>query len=266
MSTTAAATYTELEQTLPSLHILGVRVHEVSMPQALESLAAMIREGTPHQVVTVNPEFVMAAQQNHLFRNVLNRAALAVPDGIGIVLASWWLRQPMRERVSGVDLVEQFAEVSSRNGYRIFLLGAQPGVAERAGQKLRERHPGLIIAGSHPGSPHPDDEDEICRKILETAPHVLLVAYGSPQQDLWIARTAARLRIPVAIGVGGTFDFIAGITVRAPRWIRSIGMEWFYRLVREPRRFFRMLALPRFLLRVLLSPMRSEPLTQVEQV
>jgi len=237
-----------------SLAILGVRIHRISVRDVLQRLDQMASSGRPHHVVTVNPEFLMIARRDAVFHRVLNQADLALPDGIGIVLAARWLGKPVRERVTGVDTVEHFSELAARRGYRIFLLGAAEGVADLAAAKLTAKYPGLQIAGTYSGSPDPAHDAELRSRIAAAKPHALFVAFGAPKQDLWISRNQPELGIPVAMGVGGTFDFIAGIASRAPRWIRTIGMEWCYRLIREPWRWRRMLALPRFALIVLCAP------------
>jgi N-acetylglucosaminyldiphosphoundecaprenol N-acetyl-beta-D-mannosaminyltransferase len=167
-----------------------------------------------------------------------------VPDGIGLVWASRWLGRPLRQRVSGSDLVPRLAALAAARGWSIFLLGAAPGVAGVAAAKLRAANPTLRIAGTYAGSPSPDEEEAIVARIRAAAPQMLFVAYGAPAQDLWIARNLARLGVPVAIGVGGTLDFIAGTRRRAPAWVQRVGLEWLYRLWQEPRRWRRMLALP----------------------
>jgi N-acetylglucosaminyldiphosphoundecaprenol N-acetyl-beta-D-mannosaminyltransferase len=224
----------------------------MTLDDAIMKIVSFVRSGSSHHVVTVNPEFIMTAQTDHAFRDVLNRASLALPDGSGVIWASRLLGRPFRERVTGVDTVEHLAIAAARNGLSLYLLGAAPGVAARAAEILVSRNPGLRIAGTYSGSPRPEEEREICARIAGSKPDILLVAYGSPLQDLWIARTQQTLGIPVAIGVGGTFDFITGISVRAPRFMQKAGLEWLHRLGREPRRWKRMLALPRFAVAVLL--------------
>jgi N-acetylglucosaminyldiphosphoundecaprenol N-acetyl-beta-D-mannosaminyltransferase len=195
----------------------------------------------------VNPEFVVVAHHDPEFRALLNRADLALPDGIGLVWAGRWLGQPLRERVTGSDFVPRFAALAARQGYRPFFLGAAPGVAERAAAKLVQQHPGFRVAGCHAGSPDPAEEDEIVSRVRATRPDVLFVAYGAPAQDYWIARNLARLEVPVAMGVGGTFDFIAGVVPRAPVWMQRLGLEWLFRLVRQPWRWRRQMALVEFI-------------------
>jgi N-acetylglucosaminyldiphosphoundecaprenol N-acetyl-beta-D-mannosaminyltransferase len=234
-----------------SVRILGVRVDDVTMDQALDSIVGMVSQGGPHQVVTVNPEFIMRASREPAFAAVLERADLAIPDGQGLLWAARVLGKPLRARVAGSDLVPLLAECSGRHGFTLFLLGAAPGVAELAAERLTQRYSEARIVGTHAGSPRAEDDDASVELIQAAAPDVLLVAYGAPAQDLWIARNQPRLQIPVAIGIGGSLDFIAGVQRRAPAWMRERGLEWLYRLVQQPWRWRRMLALPVFAWRVL---------------
>ena len=234
-----------------SLYVLGVRVDDVITHEVLALIEQFIAGRTPHQICTVNPEFVMRAQQDELFRNILNNAAVCIPDGIGLLWAAKRLGHPLRERVAGSDLVGQIAARAAQPGWRVYFLGAAPGVADKAAAILQAHYPGLVIAGTFPGSPAPAEEDDIVERIRAARPDVLLVAFGAPAQDIWIARNQPRLNVPVAIGVGGSLDFIAGVAQRAPNWVQRLGLEWLYRLAREPWRWRRQLALPRFVWHVL---------------
>lgn len=236
-----------------SVRILGIRVDDVTMEETVTLCASWIASGRPHQIVTVNPEFVMAAQHNAAFRVTLREADLAIPDGAGLLWASRVQGQPLRERVAGSDLVPRFAASSAQDGYRLYLLGAAPGVAEEAANVLAVEYPGVKIAGTFAGSPARDEEDDIVARIRAADPDMLFVAYGAPKQDLWIRRNMARLGVPVCMGVGGAFDFIAGVARRAPLWMQQANLEWLHRLIREPWRWRRMLALPRFAWAVLWS-------------
>ena len=157
----------------------------------------------------------------------------------------------MRERVAGSDLVGQIADRAQTTGWRIFLLGAAEGVAEQAAIKLRERYPQTHIVGTYAGSPRPEDEADIAARIRSSKADILLVAYGAPKQDKWIARNLDRTGVSVAMGIGGSLDFIVGTQKRAPQWMQRVGLEWLYRLVREPWRWRRQLALPKFVWAVL---------------
>jgi len=229
-----------------SVCVLGVRVDRVTTEQALHMMERFIAERRPHQVVTLNPEFVIKAQHNAEFRVTLEEADLALPDGAGLLWAARLLGRPLLERVTGSDIVPLIAEMSARQGYRLYLLGAAPGVAEKAAETLKRNYPGLQIVGAYAGSPDPAEEDGIIARIVAASPDFLFVAYGAPRQDLWIHRNLRRLGVPVCMGIGGTLDFIAGVAVRAPRWMRKVGLEWLHRLLRQPWRWRRMLALPQF--------------------
>jgi len=221
-------------------------VDAVTFDQALACIEGFIADGRPHQIVTVNPEFVIAAQSDAEFRRIINVSALALPDGVGVWWASRHLGRPVPERIPGVDLVERLAALSAQRGYRIFFLGAMPGVADKAVEMLEACYPGLVVAGSYGGSPRLAEERDIVDRVRAAGPHVLFVAYGAPAQDRWIARNMHRLGVPVCIGVGGSFDYIAGVRPRAPHWLRGVGLEWLHRLITQPWRWRRMLALPRF--------------------
>lgn len=231
----------------PISTILGVRADSVNYGKALSLIEDFVVSGNPHQVVTVNPEFIVAAQSDADFRSILNASSLALPDGVGLLWAARFLGRPLQERVTGTDTVQRVSALAAQKGYNLFLLGAAPGVAVATAARLCEAYPGLRIAGTHAGSPSLEEEDEIVRLIQKAEPDVLFVAYGAPQQDKWIARNLVRLGIPVAMGVGGAFDFISGQAKRAPRWLQRLGLEWLHRLLHEPWRWRRMLALPKFM-------------------
>lgn len=241
----------------PAVRILGVRVDALTYSSFLAAIDEFVAEGSPHQIATVNPEFVMEARQNPDFYEVLERADLCIADGIGLLWAARRQGRLLPERVTGSDGVPMIAERAARNGWRLYLLGAGLGVAEETARILLERYPGLQIAGTFPGSPADADAPEIVARIRETAPDILFVAYGAPRQDLWIARHRNELGVPVMMGVGGAFDHIAGVRRRAPRGMQRLKLEWLFRLVTQPWRWRRQLALPRFVWAVLTE--RSVP-------
>lgn len=220
--------------------ILTVKVHALTNAQTPALIEQFIASGRPHQLVTVNPEFVVTAQKDAEFRQIINNAALALPDGIGLLKAARFLKAtPLPERVAGSDLIVRLAELSHQKGYRIYFLGAQPGVAEKAIENLRAKYPNLNVAGAYAGSPALAENEAIIQRILPTKPDILLVAYGAPNQDKWIARNRERLQIPVCMGVGGSFDFLAGTATRAPATMQRLGLEWLHRLVSQPWRWRR---------------------------
>jgi N-acetylglucosaminyldiphosphoundecaprenol N-acetyl-beta-D-mannosaminyltransferase len=245
-------------------YVLGVRVDRLSQQRALDMIEQMIalhrasdNALSCQQIVTVNTEFVMAAQQNTDFRQAINNAALVVADGIGVVWATYFVGLPAPERITGTDTLVALAKRCAEKGYRLYLLGAAPGVAEQTGVCLQTLAPGLQIVGTYAGSPAPAEEDAIIERIRKANADVLCVAYGAPAQELWIHRNLSRLPAAVAIGVGGAYDFLSGRQRRAPRAMQRVGLEWLYRLYREPWRWQRMLAIPRFILLVLLKERRT---------
>ncbi len=229
-----------------AVEILGIRVDALTYEGLLAQVAAFIAEGTPHQICTANPEFVMEARRNPAFRCVLAEADLVMADGVGLLWAARLLGRPLPQRVTGSDGVPLIAQRAAQESWRVFLLGAAPGVAQRAGDILMQRYPGLQVVGTYAGSPADAEAPEIIARIRAAKPHLLFVAYGAPRQDLWIAKHAAALGVPVMMGVGGTLDFIAGVQKRAPAWVQRLNLEWLYRLITQPWRWRRQLDLPRF--------------------
>lgn len=237
-----------------SVDILGVRVDDVTYGEALEIIETFIAEGGPHQIATPNPEFVVYAQKCPEFRRVLNASALSIPDGGGLLIAGRLLKRPIREQVRGTDLAYRLMERAAQRGYSVFLLGAAPGVAEEAGRRFTAAYPGLRVIGTYAGSADAAADEQARSAIMSQGrPDIILVAFGAPKQDMWLARNLPALGIPVGIGVGGVFDFVSGRVKRAPLWMRRLGLEWLYRLIKQPWRWRRQLALPRFLLFVLHS-------------
>jgi N-acetylglucosaminyldiphosphoundecaprenol N-acetyl-beta-D-mannosaminyltransferase len=245
---------------LRSVDILGVRVHDCDLDGAVGAIKGFLKEepARVHQVCTVNPEFVMQARRNRAFRDVLNSTDLTTPDGVGIILAGRLLGAPFKGRATGVALVNRVAELASREGYSIFLLGAAPGVAHEAGRALERRYPGVRIAGAYAGSPRAEDLPEIERCLDAARPDILLVAYGAPRQDLWIRRYGRRLpgSVKLAMGVGGVFDYLSGRVPLAPPLVRRLGLEWLYRLVKQPWRWRRILRVFAFGSMILLEALR----------
>jgi N-acetylglucosaminyldiphosphoundecaprenol N-acetyl-beta-D-mannosaminyltransferase len=234
----------------PRVQVLGLPVHDLTLPELVDRVRLWVRVEPDrlHQVVTLNPEMVMAARRVPAFRAVVEQAEVVTADGVGIVLAARLLGQPLRGRVTGVDLVEALAAAGDP-ALALFLLGAAPGVAELAARRVQARYPECRIAGTWVGSPRQEESGEALARIAAARPAVVLVAYGAPVQELWVARHRRELEqagVVVAVGVGGAFDYLAGVVPRAPRLLRRLGLEWLYRLIRQPWRWRRQLALPQF--------------------
>lgn len=224
---------------LRSIRVLGVRVDDLIESEAVARIDRLIRTGGTHHVVTVNPEFVIEARRNPAFAAVLANADLATADGFGLLLAARFYGTPLRGRVTGVVLTQRLAELSARRGYRMFLLGAAPGVAEACAAGLAEHNAGLMIVGCFAGSPQPRHEPFLRQLIAAAQPDILLVAYGHPAQDLWIARNQPYLQVPLAVGVGGTFDELTGVVPSPPVWMHRLGLKWLFRLLVQPWRWRR---------------------------
>lgn len=237
--------------------ILGVDIDHVTMEQAVERISDFVEEPEPHLIVTANSEMVMMANEDPLLYEILNRADLVVPDGIGVVWASRLLKKPLPERVPGVELMEKLLARSAESQWRVFLLGAEPETINLASANIAKLYPGINIVGTHHGFFKHSDHDEILTTIKAARPDILFIALGVPKQEKWAAAHIAELEVPVAIGVGGSFQILAGTVKRAPAWMRSHGLEWLYRLITQPHRIGRMLALPRFALRVLVEKFSS---------
>jgi len=231
--------------------ILGVPIDVLTMDQAIQRIEGFIQKETPHQVITANAEMVMHAQEDPEFKELLLKADLVTGDGAGVVWASRKTGPRLPERVTGVDLVNNLLPLAAQNGYGIFLFGSAPGIAEEAGRKMQENFPTLKIVGIENGYFQPQNEQTIVEKIRQSGAKILLVALGFPRQEKWIQKHLHNLGVPVAIGVGGTLDVFSGRVLRAPVWMQKSNLEWLYRLLKEPQRAMRMLALPKFVLRVL---------------
>jgi N-acetylglucosaminyldiphosphoundecaprenol N-acetyl-beta-D-mannosaminyltransferase len=220
----------------------GILLDQIDLAGAVERLESFVRSGEPHQVVTVNLDFLSIAERNPLFQETLNSADLAVADGMPLVWLSRLKGAPLEERVAGVELVHESCRLAAELGGSVFLLGAAPGIAEAAGRQLKETYPGLRVAGTYSpavGQLTPDEDQHIIDMVRAARPDFLFVALGAPRQDLWIRQHLLELRVPVAMGVGCVFDLLAGNVRRAPRWMQRTGLEWAFRLCQEPQRLWR---------------------------
>lgn len=222
--------------------ILGVPFDPVTADEALARIAELVEAGEPRYVVTPNVDFLVQARVDAELHRILCEAELVLCDGQPLVWASRWLGNPLPERVAGADLAPRLLAQAARRGHRVFLLGASPEANAAAVRRLREVHPALRLVG-HFSPPHAPlermDHGAILRRVRAARPDLLIVGFGCPKQEKWIARFHRELGVPVCLGMGGTIDFLAGRLSRAPRWMRRAGLEWSYRLMLEPRRLFR---------------------------
>lgn len=219
--------------------LFGLPISNLTMAEAVARIAEWIESGTMHQIVTANLDFARNARRNEFLHRIICGSSMVLPDGAPLLWASSLLRKPLKERVTGVDLVPELARLSAERGYGIYLLGGTEENARIAAQTLREMYPGVRFVGSYspPVAPLDKmDDAEMLRRIAEANPDILLVAFGNPKQEVWISRNFHQLQVPVAIGIGGSLDMIAGSMKRAPRWVQKLNMEWFFRMAQEPRR------------------------------
>lgn len=256
MSSTTTSGDVEVRE-LPSVEILGVSVHAVSMKGAVYAIESFIREGGPRMVITADTSGIVMAQSDRQWMDIMNSADLVTPDSVGVVWAARRLGMPLRERVSGVDLMDILCSRSAQKGYRVYLLGAAPGVAEQAARRMQERHPGLQIVGARHGFLSPEEEPAVAREIRSLEVDILFVAMGIPKQEKFIFKYLYEMAAKVSIGVGGSFDVWSGNVRRAPKLIRAMRLEWLWRLLLNPRKWRKALTLPQFVWLVLTRGRRS---------
>jgi len=242
---------------LPSIDLLGVKVHRIDVPEALDTIRGFIRSGKPHMVVTADSSMIVLAQRDSDFRALVNAADLVTPDSSGVLLGAKLLGTPLKERVSGVDLGREICRMAAQDGFSVYLLGGAPGVAEAAAERLTEAFPGLQIAGTQHGYFDPSEDSGVAAKVMASGAKALLVGMGIPRQEKFIRDHLNELGVCVAMGVGGTLDVLSGKVKRAPAWMQRHGLEWLYRLVRNPRKISKVATLPRFLALVLREKVKS---------
>lgn len=247
------------------MKILDVKVDNVNRPEANAIILDLLKDKKQHLITTPNPEILLAAQKDQEFQNILNEACLALPDGFGLILASLLSGEILKERVCGSDFILDICAAAEKMKKSIFLLGAEEGIAAKAGAEINTKYPFLKISGTEKGiklqvkscklKVDSAKNEELLARINLAKPDILFVAFGQVKQERWIAENLPNLpSVKIAMGVGGAFDFIAGIVPRAPIWMRQLGLEWLWRLIKEPRRFKRIFnAVVKFPLHVFIS-------------
>lgn len=232
-------------------HILKVPFDVVNMEEATERILEFFMDNRQHIVCTPNPEIVMEAQKDEELMEILRAADMVVPDGIGVVWASKYSEVRLQERVAGYDLVQNvFARIKDTDA-GVYFFGGAPGIATAAAKKMMKKYPGLRVLGTHNGYFDAKEEKKVIEDIKKLSPSILLVGLGAPKQEKWIYENMRLTNAKVCIGVGGSFDVMAGNVKRAPKLFRKLGLEWFYRLLKQPSRIVRMMKLPKFALTVL---------------
>lgn len=240
-----------MENKRKKLNILGIPIDKVSMGEALAVFELLLEMERVSFIATPNSEIVMNASKDAKLANLIKSADLVIPDGIGLVYASKLLKQPLKERVTGIDFAQAALYLVAERGNRVFFLGGKPGIAQKAAEKKMQEMPKLKVVGVENGFFAEEDEADIVKKINASGTDFLCVALGSPKQELFIERNRSRLNPCVAIGIGGSLDVWAGVLERAPSFYQKLGLEWLYRVKQEPARLKRIKALPTFLLRVI---------------
>ncbi len=218
---------------------MGCAVDNLNMAETLDVVEGFIRSGKPHQHVVVNVDKIVKANRDPALRQIINDCDLINADGMPVVWASRLLGKPLKERVTGVDLFEALMARAAEKGWRVFLLGAREEVVSGVARLYPARYPGLTLAGYRNGYWTPGEEEKVVADIAATRPDILFVAISSPKKEAFLARYQTAMKVPFAMGVGGTFDVAVGLVKRAPVWMQNAGLEWFYRFLQEPRRMFR---------------------------
>ena len=226
------------------IDVLGIEFDNTDILEAVERAIRLMEERRHAYVVTPNPEIILESQKNEKLASAVKSADMVLPDGVGVIYASHILGTPIKNRIPGIDFASALMARISENGRKVFLLGAKPGVAELAGERLAERYPGLAICGVNDGYFEEEDTEFIIEKINSASPDLVLVCLGSPKQEICMKNNEELLDTGLLIGLGGALDVYAGVVERAPRKWRSMGLEWLYRLIREPKRIKRMVKLP----------------------
>lgn len=222
--------------------ILGVGINDLTLTEAVQAGCELLERGGTHYVVTPNPEFLLAAKKDAAFREILNGADLALADGIGVVYAAKILGRPLKGRTPGADFAQGLMERMAQKGQRLFLLGAKPGVAEQAEKSLCGKYPGLCVCGTHDG--YFQEDAPVVEAIRSTRADVVFVCLGAPKQERWMAQHGPATGAKLLVGLGGCLDVFAGNVQRAPEAWQKAGLEWLYRLIKEPSRITRMAKLP----------------------
>lgn len=222
--------------------VLGILFDDLTRQEAAQAGASLLEENKFHYVVTPNPEFILAAEKDREFRQVLNGADLVLPDGIGVVYSAKIQGTPLKERVPGIEFAADMLACLNKTGGRLYLLGAKPGVAEEAGQRILSQYPNITLCGVQDG--YFKDEEAVLLKVAAARPDLLFVCLGAPKQEKWMVRWGRHTGARLAVGLGGALDVFAGTVERAPESWRRLGLEWAYRLKKEPRRAGRMAKLP----------------------
>lgn len=240
------------------LSIMDVRIDNKSMNEVMDTVKKKIADNKQYIIYTPNTEFVMMCQKDDEFLELLNKSDINIPDGIGLIYASKIKKHPLKEKVAGYDLSVNLLKLADEHGLRLFVVGGKPGVAEAAMKNVREKYPNIKIVGTqhgyfkgtHLGKNGHEEELKVLEEINKAEPHILFVGFGAKKQEQWIEYNKDKINAKIIIGNGGTLDGLAGNVKRAPEIFIKLGLEWFYRLIQEPKRIKRQILLPIFMFKV----------------
>lgn len=244
-----------------TIRIFGVKIDKLTQREVLEKVENYLNDSVTRTIYTPNTEIVMEAKKDKKLKNILNDGDIVIPDGIGLIYAAKIKKKKLPERVTGCDVSFKILEMANKNGHSVFLLGGKEGVAEEAGHRLKEKYPNIKLAGvqngyfkgAHIGHPGHEEEKKIVENINASKADILFVGLGAPKQEIWIDENKKELNCKVIIGNGGTVDIIAGRVCRAPEIYQKLGLEWLYRLAKDPKRIRRQIVIPLFILTILFS-------------
>lgn len=234
------------------VELFGIPIDRMNCQQAIERIAEFVDQGSSHQIVTPDTLAMLRARKDNQYLKITKEASLVTPDGAGLLWATATLDHPLIERITGIDLINLICQLAVKKNYCLYLLGSKEEVIQKAVENLERRYPGIRIVGYHHGY-FGFNEEGIIKEIKKKKPDFLLVGMGVPKQEIWISKVKENLGVPVCIGIGGSFDVLSGKIPRAPLWMQNHGMEWIYRLLKEPKRIKRAVALPYFMWLILLG-------------
>lgn len=241
------------------VNIFGVNINNITFNEASDIVKSFLKEDRLHTVITPNTEIVMAAKDHENIRNIVNSADLVIPDGIGLIYGSKIRKKPLKERVTGFDLSMELLKIAEEDGYSLYLLGGKPGISEKAAKNIKIKFPALNIKGyhhgyfkgTHLGMPGHEEEKKVIEEINKLKPDVIFLGLGFPKQELWIEENKDKINSRIIIGNGGVMDILSGNSKRAPKIFIKLNLEWLYRLLSEPSRIKRQMAIPKFILNIL---------------
>lgn len=242
---------------MPKIELFDIQIDNISFEEIKTYFDGFIKNNKPHLIVSLNPLTLLKANKDSEYKNIIKNSNLVLADGAGIIWASKFLKKPLKERITGIEILEYACKLSESHKYKLYFLGSKPDVIKKAAKKLKERYPLSYITGFHHGYFSEDEEKELINSISSLGPDILFVGMGQPAQEKWIWNNLRLLNVPVCIGIGGSFDVISGQLKRAPKWMQKSGLEWLFRTLQEPKRIKEIAKLPVFIFLVLKEKLKT---------